>query len=181
VASATSTGGPAALQRMLAGLPGGLPAPILVVQHITVGFTDGLAAWLGSISPSRVKVAQEGEPLAAGTVYIAPDDRHLGVSDRGAVALSDAPPIGGFRPSGSHLFESVARAFGPSAVAVIMTGMGEDGVAGLRAVRQAGGRVIAQDEDSSVVFGMPRAAIAAGLAHVVLPLDDIARRLASLV
>ncbi|MCU1450657.1 MAG: cheB [Acidimicrobiales bacterium] len=181
VAIASSTGGPAALQHVLAGLPADFPAPILVAQHITVGFTEGLAAWLGSVSPLRVKVADHGETIAGGTLYVAPDDRHLGVTQRGVVSLSSAAPVGGFRPSASYLFESVANAFGASALAVILTGMGEDGVLGLRAVVQAGGRVIAQDETSSVVFGMPRAAIESGLAHMVLPLDQIAQRLASLV
>jgi two-component system chemotaxis response regulator CheB len=181
VAIACSTGGPAALQQLVSGLPAKFPAPILVVQHITVGFTEGLATWLGTVSPLRVKLAEHGEPLAAGTLYIAPDDRHLGINDRGGASLSTAPPIGGFRPSASYLFESVARASGAGALAIILTGMGDDGVVGLRAIVERGGGVIAQDEASSVVFGMPRAAIEAGLAHAVMPLDQIARRLASLV
>jgi two-component system chemotaxis response regulator CheB len=179
VAVATSTGGPAALQTVLSGLQARFPVPIVVVQHITPGFTTGLVDWLDSVCPIRIQLAQHGEVLRAGTVYLAPDGRHLGVSGRIA-ELSDAPPIGGFRPSGTFLFESVALAYGASAIAVILTGMGEDGVTGLRAVRRAGGRVIAQDEASSVVFGMPGAAIAAGLADVVLPLDAIAGRLAIL-
>jgi len=181
VAVASSTGGPGALQVVLSGLPAGFAAPVLVVQHITPGFTAGLAAWLGSVGPLRVKVAEDGEALAAGTVYLAPDGRHLGTSARGTVALSDAPPLGGFRPSGSHLFASAAGAYGRLVTAVILTGMGDDGVAGLRAVRAAGGRVIAQDEATSVVFGMPAAAIAAGLTDDVLPLDAVAARLRELV
>jgi len=181
VAVVASTGGPAALKDLLADLPGDLPAPVLVVQHIAHGFTAGLAAWLDLGTALRVKVAEEGEPLAPRTVYFAPEDRHLGISARGAVALSTAPPVGGFRPSGTFLFEAAAGAFGASAVAVILTGMGEDGVAGLRSVRQAGGRVLAQDQATSVVFGMPGAAVAAGLADEVLPPDAIAARLAALV
>jgi two-component system chemotaxis response regulator CheB len=177
VAIATSTGGPAALARVLADLPGDFPAPILVVQHITAGFTEGLADWLDSVCDLRVKVAEPGEALATSTVYLAPDNHHLGVAGRAAIAVAGAPPVGGFRPSGTYLFESVARSFGGAAVAVILTGMGEDGVQGLRAVRRAGGRVIAQDEKTSVVFGMPGAAVAAGLADQVLPLDAIAARL----
>jgi len=177
VAVATSTGGPAALQRIFAALPGDFPLPILVVQHITPGFTAGLAEWLGSVCPLRVRVGRHGEALAPGTVYFAPDGRHLGVARSGALALSDGPPVGGFRPSGTALFESVAGVYGASAVALILTGMGDDGLAGLRAVRQAGGRVVAQDEGSSIVFGMPGAAVAAGLAHAVLPLDAIAAHL----
>jgi two-component system chemotaxis response regulator CheB len=181
VAIATSTGGPAALQRVFSGLPASYPLPILVVQHITPGFTAGLASWLNGATPLRVKVAQHDEPLAPQTVYLAPDDRHLGTAPRGgAVALSDAPPIGGFRPSGTFLFESVARAYGPAALALILTGMGDDGVVGLRAIRQAGGTVIAQDEKTSIVFGMPGAAVAAGLATHVLPLEALAPRLVAI-
>jgi two-component system chemotaxis response regulator CheB len=181
VAVAASTGGPAALRELLEHLPDDFPASVLIVQHITHGFTAGLAAWLDLRTELRVKVAEEGEPLAARTVYFAPEDRHLDVSVQGIVALSAAPPVGGFRPSGTFLFEAAARTFGASAVAVILTGMGEDGVAGLRAVRQAGGRVLAQDQASSAVFGMPGAALAAGLVDEVLPPDAIAARLAALV
>ena len=181
VAIATSTGGPAALQDLLAALPGDFSAPILVVQHITRGFTQGLSAWLNTVCSLQVKVAEHGERLAPHTVYVAPDDRHLGVSNMPAVVLSAAAPVNGFRPSGTYLFESAAKAFGPSVAALILTGMGDDGVVGLRAVRQAGGRIIAQDEESSVVFGMPGAAVAAGLTDQVLPLDQIAARLVQLV
>ena len=181
VAIATSTGGPAALQDLLSGLPGDFPAPILVVQHITKGFTNGLAAWLNTLCNLQVKIAEHGEPLAPHTVYIAPDDRHLGVSRPSAVLLSAEAPIGGFRPSGTFLFASAGRVFGKSALAVILTGMGDDGVVGLRTVQQAGGRILAQDEQSSVVFGMPGAAVAAGLVDQVLPLAKIAGRLVQLV
>ena len=180
VAVAASTGGPAALHRLLTDLPGDFPAPILVTQHISPGFIAGLADWLNRNSDLRVKLAEAGEPLAPHIVYLAPDDRHLGISEQ-AIVLSTAPPIGGFRPSGTFLFESAARAYGASVVVVILTGMGDDGVAGLRAVRAADGCVIAQDEQSCVVFGMPGAAVAAGAADLVLPLDAIAARLRELV
>lgn len=177
-AIAASTGGPAALQRILAELPARYPIPILLVQHIARGFADGFVAWLGSVCALRVKAAEHGEPLAPYTVYVAAQDGHLGVSSR-SIQISDAAPIGGFRPSATHLFESVAAAFGPASMCVILTGMGRDGVDGLRAVRRRGGLVIAQDEATSVVFGMPGAAIAAGVADVVLPLEAIAARLAA--
>lgn len=177
VTIATSTGGPTALQCVLEGLPGDFPVPILIVQHITPGFTDGFASWLNTVCDLRVKLAEQGESLRPQQVYLAPDGHHLGVSRGLAVALSDAAPIGGFRPSGTFLFESAARAYGPGAVGVILTGMGEDGVAGLRVLRQMGGRIIAQDEKTSVVNGMPGAAVAAGLPDLVLPLDAIAPRL----
>jgi two-component system chemotaxis response regulator CheB len=177
VAIAASTGGPAALHDLLVALPGDFPVPVLVVQHITRGFAAGLADWLNKVSSLHVTLARDGEKLSPHTVYLAPDDRHLGVSSWRTVSLSAGPPVGGFRPSGTFLFESVARVFQAATVAVILTGMGEDGVAGLTAVRQAGGRVIAQDEKTSVIFGMPGVAVAAGLANHVLPLDGIAPRL----
>ncbi len=179
VAIATSTGGPGALQRVLSQLPGDFPAPILVVQHNTPGFMTGLVSWLDGGCDLVVKVAEQGEALQPHTVYLAPDERHLGITGLSTVLLSDAPPVGGFRPAGTFLFESVARAVGPAVVAVILTGMGEDGVAGLRAVRLAGGQTIAQDEESSVVWGMPGVAVAAGLADLVLPLEAIPARLIS--
>ena len=179
VAIAISTGGPAALRDMFQTLPVDYSVPVLVVQHISRGFVDGLAAWLNAVSAVRVKVAAQGEQLQPRTVYLAPDDAHLGVTADGKrVQLADDPPIGGFRPSGTYLFESAAKAFGAHVVGVIMTGMGEDGVAGLRAIHAVGGPIIAQDEESSVVFGMPARAIDAGLADVVLPLTAIVDQLA---
>jgi two-component system, chemotaxis family, protein-glutamate methylesterase/glutaminase len=173
VAIAASTGGPPALSRILSELPADFRAPILVVQHIAEGFADGLARWLAASSRVHVKVAEDREPLAPATAYLAPDRRHLGVEgDR--IALSDGPPIDGFKPSGSHLFESVARSFGPAALGLILTGMGRDGVQGLAALRAAGGTVVAQDKDSSVIFGMNGEAVLAGLTDEVLPLDALA-------
>ncbi|GMV43805.1 MAG: hypothetical protein AMXMBFR64_55210 [Myxococcales bacterium] len=179
IAVGASTGGPGALKRLLSALPAALP-PILVVQHIAAGFVDGFAAWLQSAAGRPVEVARHGATLHRGTVYVAPDGAHLGVA-RGAVELSEAPPIGGFRPSATHLFQSVARASGSAVVAVVLTGMGHDGLDGLRAVREAGGRVFAQDAESCVVFGMPGAAVDAGLAEAVLPPEAIGRRIAQLV
>ena len=179
VAIAISTGGPAALHQLLTGMPRDFPAPILVVQHITRGFVVGLVKWLDTVATLRVKVAEEAEPMEPGTVYLAPDDKHMGANriNGGQISLVDGPPIGGFRPAGTYLFRSVAAAFGRAAVAVIMTGMGDDGVAGLEDVRKAGGRIVAQDEATSVVYGMPGAAVNAGLADVVLPLASIVEQL----
>ena len=181
VAIAASTGGPAALQRVFSGLPGSLEAPIVCVQHIAAGFVGGLADWLNASCDLRVKVAEHGEPLSARTVYLAPDDRHLGVGAGNTCAVVASPPINGFRPSGTHLFDSAAAAYGASLVALILTGMGSDGVEGLRAVKRAGGRVIAQDEASSVVYGMPREAALAGVVDAVLAIDDIPLHVATLV
>jgi two-component system chemotaxis response regulator CheB len=176
-----STGGPAALHHIFHALPAGFRPPVLVVQHIAIGFAEGLAHWLDGASKLHVKVAEDAERLEAGTVYVAPDNRHLGATSDGRVLLSDAPPVGGFRPSGSYLFESLAHAFGGAALGLVLTGMGRDGTDGLRALREAGGTVIAQDEASSDVFGMPAAAINEGLAHLVLPLRAIASQLTELV
>lgn len=181
VAIAASTGGPPALQRLLSGLPRSFPAPIMIVQHISPGFTAGFVTWLRSTISLPVKIAGAGESLVPGTVYLAPEERHLGVSRRRTVELSDEPAIGGFRPAGTYLFQSVAQVFGPASVAVILTGMGRDGVDGLRAIRDAGGQIIAQNEASCVVFGMPRAAIEAGLADLVVRLDDLAQELCKCV
>ncbi len=177
IAIAASTGGPAALHKLFAALPADFPVPILFVQHIALGFADGFASWLDGSSKLRVKVARAGEPIRKGNAYLAPDDQHLGISERSTVVLSGAPPVGSFRPSGSFLFDSVATVVGPAAVGVILTGMGSDGVEGLRALRAAGGLVIAQDEASCEIFGMPGAAVAAGVADQVLPLDAIAGQL----
>ncbi len=181
VAIAASTGGPAALQRVLQDLPGDFPVPVLVVQHIAAGFVGGLADWLASTCGLRVKVAEPGEPLAGRTVYLAPDERHLGIRPDRRILLSDDPPIAGFRPSANFLFETSAGVVGGAMAAVILTGMGSDGVAGLRAVKSGGGRVLAQDEATSVVYGMPQAAAAAGLVDWKLSIRDIGPRLMELV
>jgi two-component system chemotaxis response regulator CheB len=180
IAIATSTGGPAALHRILIDLPRELPVPVLVVQHMARGFIDGLAKWLGANVPIKVTTAAQGEPLRAGTVYLGPDDEHLGVTPDGRAVLSHAGPVSGFRPSADYLFDSCARSYGSSLIAVILTGMGSDGADGLRTVKARGGRVIAQDERTSVVFGMNQQAIERGLVDDVLPLDTIGRRLAEL-
>ena len=181
IAIAASTGGPAALQRILSDLPADFAIPVLVVQHIADGFVDGLAQWLNTVCSLTVKVAVHGEPLKPRTAYLAADGYHLGVSSRFTIVLSNAPPIDGFRPAASHLFESAAQGFGAGLTVVMLTGMGQDGVVGLRAVRQLGGEVIAQDEVSSVVYGMPKAAFDAGLVDHVLPLSSIAARLIEIV
>jgi two-component system chemotaxis response regulator CheB len=181
VAIGTSTGGPAALHRILIDLPRDFPAPIVVVQHMARGFIDGLVKWLGSNVAIKVTMAAEGEPLVAGTVYVAPDDAHLGITAGRRVALSDTSPVGGFRPSIDYLFDSAAKAVGSSLTAVMLTGMGQDGVEGLKTVQLRGGRVLAQDEASSVVFGMAGVAVQRGLVDEVLPLESIGARLNDLV
>jgi len=176
---AASTGGPPALARLLQELPADLSVPIVVVQHIVEGFLPGLVAWLGADVPFRVAVAADGQHLVPGTVYVAGDGRHLEVNAQLRAHLSDAPPVAGFRPSATVLFASLARGLGPAAAGVVLTGMGSDGLEGLRALRLAGGRVLAQDRTSSVVNGMPGAVVSAGLAHVVGPVTRLAADLSA--
>ena len=177
VAIAASTGGPAALQRILEELPGNLPVPVLVVQHIAQGFTKGLAEWLNASCALHVKIAEHGESLAPHLVYLPADDRHLMVRAPGLVEIAATAPVNGLRPSATRLFESVAGVYGSGVAAVILTGMGSDGVEGLRMVQAAGGLVMAQDEATSIVYGMPGEAVAAGVVHEVLPVQSIASRL----
>ena len=179
VAIGASLGGPRALATLLRGLPPAFPAPIAIVQHIADGFTEGLAAWLSAETHLDVHEARDGEPLAPGRVVLAPTGRHLVVGE-GIVRLSDAPPVDTFRPSVTPLFLSAARAYGARVCGVILTGMGRDGAEGLKAIRDAGGPTLAQDEATSAVFGMPRAAIELGAVERVLPLEELARALREL-
>jgi two-component system chemotaxis response regulator CheB len=181
VALAASTGGPQAIQTVLQGIGGELDVPLLIVQHITRGFAAGMASWLSSTCPQRVKLAEQGEAPQDGTVYLAPHDHHLMLARRGTLVLSSAPPRRGFRPSANVLFESVAECHGAASVGVILTGMGDDGAAGLGAMRAAGAATIAQDAATSVVYGMPAAAVAAGAAQYVLPLAAISQVLGRLM
>jgi two-component system, chemotaxis family, protein-glutamate methylesterase/glutaminase len=177
VAIATSTGGPQALGSLLAKLDTSFPAPILLVQHIAPDFADGFAQWLQSVTKLKVIIARDGDLVTNGRVYLSSNNYHIGINHDGRISLSDAPSIGGFKPSANYLFESVGNAFGKNSLAIILTGMGSDGQSGLKRLKQAGGHVIAQDESSSVVFGMPKAAIDAGLVDEVLSLDSITARL----
>jgi two-component system chemotaxis response regulator CheB len=179
VAVAASTGGPAVLATILRALPATTPVPILVVQHITAGFDAALTTWLDETTPLRVRLAADGQPVAPGEVLIGPSGTHLGLSDATRVELRPGPPVAGHRPSADYLFASVARVLGRRAVGVVLTGMGSDGAAGLLELRRAGGRVLAQDEASCVVPGMPAAAVAAGAVHEVVPLDQLAARIAA--
>lgn len=174
VGLAASTGGPAALAHILEKLPAEFPVPLLVVQHIAEGFTAGLVSWLSGTSALRVKLAEHGELLSAGTVYVAPDNHHL-LTSLGRVRLSaESPRVRGFRPSATVLFTAMARDYGAAGLGVALTGMGDDGAVGLKLMRDRGGQVLAQDEASSVVWGMPRVALESGAAQRALALDQIA-------
>jgi two-component system, chemotaxis family, protein-glutamate methylesterase/glutaminase len=181
VALAASTGGPGALRNILDALPYDFPVPVLVVQHLSAGFLDGFVQYLATSCRLQVQIAQEGALLARGNVYVAPEDRHLVVTSTGTVRTTQDAPVDGFRPSASVMFESVAQAYGRSALAAILTGMGRDGVLGLRRVHELGGRIIAQDEQSCSVFGMPAAAIDEGLADFILPIALVPAKLVELV
>jgi two-component system chemotaxis response regulator CheB len=173
VGIASSTGGPAALAAILGALPGDYALPILIVQHVTNGFTVGLAEWLNGETPLRVRVATYGDIPEPGVVLIAPDDHHMQVNRLGNVALSQESPYRGLRPSANYLFHSLASVHGPRAMGVVLTGMGDDGAEGMQALHQAGGLTLAQDKASCVVYGMPREAVTRNAVDMVLPLHQI--------
>ncbi|GAA0418771.1 chemotaxis response regulator protein-glutamate methylesterase [Actinoplanes capillaceus] len=180
LAIGSSTGGPDALTKVLLGLPTDLPVPIVITQHMPPVFTKMFAERLDRSTPLRVLEAGEGMELAAGTVYIAPGDRHLVFERRGTATvtqLSGAPPENSCRPAVDVMFRSVAALYGALAYAAVLTGMGQDGRSGAKVLRDSGAEVLAQDEASSVVWGMPGAVVGAGLADEVLPLDRIATAL----
>ncbi len=177
VAIGASTGGPTVLAEILGALPVDFPVPILAVQHIAPGFTPGLAEWVGRETALRVKLAEPGEPAQPGTLYLAPHGSQMGIGPDGRIRLTRPEPTEaeqGFCPSVSHLFDTVARSFGRAALGILLTGMGQDGAAGLLALRQAGGVTIAQDEATSVIFGMPGEAVRLGAAQYVLAPGQIA-------
>jgi two-component system, chemotaxis family, protein-glutamate methylesterase/glutaminase len=186
VAVASSTGGPNALSAVVGSLPADLRVPVVVVQHMPELFTKLLAERLNSIAKVNVHEAVAGESLQPGTVYIAPGGHHLEtVRERGQVRirLHDEPPENSCRPAADVLFRSVAAAYGGGSLAVVLTGMGQDGLLGSEVIHSGGGQIIAQDEASSVVWGMPRAVVEAGIANSVLPLhcisEEITRRVRS--
>ena len=169
----TSTGGPKALQTILSGLPKDFPAPILIVQHIAHGFLPGLADWLNQTTGLRIHIAAYGVSPLPSHVYLAPDGFHMGIGPGGVIHLSKAEPEGGLRPAVSYLFRSLAEVYGPRAVGLLLTGMGKDGAAELKLMRNKGAVTIAQDRATSVVHGMPGEAIALGGVTYVLSVDEI--------
>lgn len=178
VAIASSLGGPRALADLLRDLPADFPAPVVICQHITPGFSDDLARWLAAETGQRVHEATDGQRLVKSEFFIAPSHLHMLVLPSGQLRLDDGAPQGGFKPSCDLLLRSVAQSFSSRAIGVVLTGMGRDGAQGLKAIRDAGGHTIAQDEATSVVFGMPGEAVALGAAECVLPLEDIGDQLA---
>lgn len=172
-----STGGPQALQVILQSLPADFPVPVICVQHISDGFLQGLVDWLASQCSITVTTAQPGARPESGVVYFPQEGRHLECVAGGTFRLSLGEPVEGHRPSVDVAFASVAKSYGHRAMGILLTGMGHDGAMGLERIREAGGLTIAQDESSSVVFGMPRRAIEMGAAAHVLPLTAIAGKM----
>ncbi|HEY9677464.1 MAG TPA: chemotaxis-specific protein-glutamate methyltransferase CheB [Drouetiella sp.] len=177
VAIGASTGGPPVLDTILNKLPADFPYPILIVQHIADGFLDGLVDWLQPKCKLKIHVARQSEKIEAGNVYIAPDHFHLGVTPQERILLSSDRPENGTRPSVCFLFRSIAENYGSKAIGILLTGMGRDGADGLSLLRAKGAITIAQDKDTSAVFGMPNEAIKLGAAQFILPPEKIAQSL----
>ena len=178
---ATSTGGPRALHSVVPHLPSPLGSGVLIVQHMPVGFTKPLAAQLDEKSELSVREAETTDDIRADHALIAPGGSHLEVTARGRVRLSQAPPVGALRPRADVTIESAARHYGARITLVVMTGMGEDGLIGARAVRAAGGTILVESESTCVVWGMPRSVEEAGLADAVIPLDAMPLAIAEAV
>jgi two-component system chemotaxis response regulator CheB len=180
VAIGASTGGPRALERIFADLPADLPAPIMVVQHLPIGFSHAFAERLASVGRLPVKEAENGDILEAGMVFVAPAGRHMLITKNGrksCIKLEDGPRVWGVKPSADKLMQSVAEVFGSNSIGVVLTGMGVDGAAGVKAIKEKKGTVIVQDEKTSVVFGMAKAAIQKKAVDKVVPVNRIGREI----
>lgn len=183
IAIGASTGGPNALHEVLPALPATLPVPVVIVQHMPPVFTELLAKRLDEISKIRVHEASEGQPIQAGHAYIAPGGKHLAlVAESGYVRarLNEQPPENSCRPAVDVLFRSVAQVYGGGSLGVVLTGMGQDGLRGARWIHESGGRVIAQDQETSVVWGMPGAVAEAGLADEIVALSGVSKAVLAL-
>ncbi|MEM6253191.1 MAG: chemotaxis-specific protein-glutamate methyltransferase CheB [Cyanobacteria bacterium P01_D01_bin.156] len=181
MAIGASTGGPMALQSLFASLPENFPLPIVCVQHISRGFLQGLLDWLNGTSNLSIRIAPVGERPRPGIIYFPPERQHLTLDSSGRFVYSQALPGDSHCPSVTTLFSSIAKVHGRKTIGVLLTGMGRDGADGMKAIAEAGGTTIAQDKSTSVVFGMPKEAIALGAVHQVLPIDAIALAVLQLV
>ncbi|MBI1910821.1 MAG: chemotaxis-specific protein-glutamate methyltransferase CheB [Deltaproteobacteria bacterium] len=179
VAIGASTGGPPVLQTIIAGLRKNFPFPVLVVQHISKGFIEGLVEWLAQTTSHPVHIAANGTVLRPGNIYFAPDDKHMGIEGN-KIVLSSAPPENGTRPSVSYLFRSAVSAFGGNLIGVLLTGMGKDGAEELRSMKLQGAATIVQDKESSVVYGMPGEALRLDAQTLVLAPERIPSALESI-
>ncbi|AFY74178.1 chemotaxis response regulator containing a CheY-like receiver domain and a methylesterase domain [Synechococcus sp. PCC 7502] len=174
LAIGASTGGPSAFEKILYRFPANFPMPIICAQHISEGFLAGLVTWLDTNCALKVKIAQVGELPQPGIIYFAPETHHLELDNKGKFIYAVSSQTRAYRPSITMLFQSIARFYGKTCMAALLTGMGNDGAEGLKTIFDHGGLTIAQDESSSVIFGMPKEAIALGAARYILPLQDIA-------
>jgi two-component system chemotaxis response regulator CheB len=180
IAMLASTGGPGTLRQILADLPAELAIPIVALQRVTPGFGRGFANWLKGTTALDVVIAEQGCRLEPGRVVLAAEGSHLAITPGGVVQLEQSEPLGGQRPSATRLFDSLATAYGPTALGIVLSGMGDDGIDGLEKLWKAGGRIIAQDEDSCAVFEMPRLAIERGIVDAILPPGGIVREICRL-
>ena len=183
IALGTSTGGPKALQYVVPKLPADMPCGMVIVQHMPAGFTKSLAERLDDMSQVKVKEAEDMEPILPGCVYIAPGDYHMEITGNGSqrvISLNQNPPLAAHRPAVDIMFDSVAQ-YGGDVVSVILTGMGCDGTAGMKKIKKAGGYVIAESQETCVVYGMPKAVVDAGLSDEVLPVQNIAEAIMNAV
>ncbi|MGP8291372.1 chemotaxis-specific protein-glutamate methyltransferase CheB [Vreelandella zhanjiangensis] len=177
IAIACSTGGPQALARLLNRLPATFPAPIVIAQHISHGFIEGMAQWLATLCAMPVSVGRHGERLLPGRVYLSPSESDLCVTSQHRFQLQESPANALYHPCGDILLNSVANVYGSDAIGLILTGMGRDGVSGMRSIQLAGGQTLAQDEASSVIYGMNQEAVNAGVIQHILALEDLPDRL----
>lgn len=173
VAIASSTGGPRALTAVVPKLPEDLSVPVVVVQHMPAGFTKSLAERLNKLSKLIVKEGEDGEPVRAGYVYIAPGGIHMRVKN-GKIELFDGPQVKGVKPAADVLFDSVGREYKKQTLGVVLTGIGDDGTDGARVIKQFGGKIFAESEETALIYGMPKAVVKAGLADKVVPLPQMA-------
>jgi two-component system chemotaxis response regulator CheB len=181
IAIASSTGGPQALSTLFSELPGTFPCPIVVAQHMSIGFVEGLVDVLQKSSNLTIKMGEVRESLQPGTVYVSPSSQHMQINAARRIEFLERQPGDIYFPSCDVLLSSVAESVGKSSIGVILTGMGKDGLEGMRRIKQKGGKTIAQDEQTSVVFGMPKEAIEAGLVDSVLPLKSLGSKISELV
>lgn len=179
VVIASSTGGPRALTALFQGLPKGFPAPMLIVQHMPVGFTDSFAKRLDQIGTVPVKEAVDGDRIVPGLALLCRGGVHMEVTDHGTVRFNDNPPLHGVKPSADYLFKSAANVYGSRCMGVVLTGMGRDGAAGAKMISDAKGLVLAESEESAVIYGMPKAACEAGAVDEQFPIEQMASAIVS--
>ncbi|GHS86977.1 chemotaxis response regulator protein-glutamate methylesterase [Campylobacterota bacterium] len=176
---AGSTGGPRALQVLFSAIPKDFNCPIFVVQHNSTGFDKSFVEWLGKYSAIGAKMGENGERYEAGRIYIAPNGSHMMI-DRKYIILTDSPPVHHQKPAADILFKSAAESYGEALLGIVLTGMGSDGTSGVLAIKEANGVTIAQDQDSSLIYGMPKSAVESGAIDLVLPLAEISKRIVEL-